>query len=145
MSFIVGIDPGQSGGVSFIDVEHPYTKSFVLSRTHCTIKDIAEELSNNFIYIEQAFLEAVRSMPGQGVASTFKFGTDYGMYKGILMALNIPFVEVAPQRWQRTLGCLTGGNKNITKLKAQQLFPSIKITHANADALLIGLYGLKAN
>jgi hypothetical protein len=37
--------------------------------------------------------------------------------------------------------CLTGGDKNISKRRAQELFPSLKITHAVADALLIAEYG----
>jgi hypothetical protein len=36
---------------------------------------------------------------------------------------------------------MTKGNKNITKQKAQELFPGIKVTHAIADALLIATYG----
>jgi hypothetical protein len=36
---------------------------------------------------------------------------------------------------------MTKGDKNVTKRMAQQLYPDIKITHANADALLIHEYG----
>jgi hypothetical protein len=36
---------------------------------------------------------------------------------------------------------MTKGDKNITKRKAQELFPEIKITHAIADSLLIAEYG----
>jgi len=39
------------------------------------------------------------------------------------------------------LGCLSKGDKNVTKAKAQEQFPNIKVTHATADALLIALYG----
>lgn len=35
------------------------------------------------------------------------------------------------------MGCLTKGDKNISKARAQQLFPTAKITHATADALLL--------
>jgi hypothetical protein len=35
------------------------------------------------------------------------------------------------------MGCLTKGDKNVSKSRAQELFPSIKVTHAIADALLI--------
>jgi hypothetical protein len=43
--------------------------------------------------------------------------------------------------WQKALGCLTKGDKNITKRKAQEMFPGIKVTHATADSLLIAHYG----
>jgi hypothetical protein len=43
------------------------------------------------------------------------------------------------------MGCLTGGDKNVSKNRALELFPEVdevkKITHATADALLIGKYG----
>jgi hypothetical protein len=38
------------------------------------------------------------------------------------------------------MGCLTRGDKNVSKAKAQQLFPTMKITHAVADALLLAAY-----
>jgi hypothetical protein len=43
--------------------------------------------------------------------------------------------------WQGALECLSGGSKNVTKLRAQQLFPGEKVTHGSADALLIAEYG----
>ena len=57
-----------------------------------------------------------------------------------MVALKIPFEYVTPLTWQRYLKCKTGGDKNISKQKAQELFPHLKITHAIADALLIGEY-----
>jgi len=39
------------------------------------------------------------------------------------------------------MGCMTKGDKNVSKRKAQELFPSMKVTHASADALLIAEYG----
>ena len=58
----------------------------------------------------------------------------------MLNALELPFDEVSPVKWQNWQKCKTGGNKNISKSRAQQLFPSLKITHAIADALLIADY-----
>lgn len=87
-----------------------------------------------------AVIERVHSMPKQGVASSFKFGRSYGFLRGCLIASGIPFEEVTPQVWQKALGCLSRGDKNVTKARAQQLFPSLKITHATADALLLAEY-----
>jgi hypothetical protein len=36
---------------------------------------------------------------------------------------------------------MSKGDKNVTKRRAQQLFPQLKVTHAIADALLIAEYG----
>jgi hypothetical protein len=41
------------------------------------------------------------------------------------------------------MGCLTKGDKNVSKRKAQELFPSTKVTHAIADSMLIAAYGRK--
>ena len=78
-----------------------------------------------------------------GVVSAFTFGRGYGNIEMALTAAGIPFERVRPQVWQKALGCLTKGDKNITKRKAQELFPSIKVTHAIADSLLIANYGTK--
>jgi hypothetical protein len=88
-----------------------------------------------------AYLEQVYSSPQQGVKSAFTFGNGFGHLEMALTAAGIPFTRVRPQIWQKELNCLTGGQKNITKQRAQELFPSIKVTHAIADALLIAKYG----
>jgi len=41
------------------------------------------------------------------------------------------------------MGCMTKGDKNVSKRRSQELFPQIKVTHAIADALLIASYGAK--
>jgi hypothetical protein len=79
-------------------------------------------------------------MPGQGVSSSFKFGMSYGSLRMALIAHSIPFESVTPQAWQKSLHCLSGGDKNRTKARAQQLFPNQKVTHATADSLLIAEY-----
>lgn len=55
----------------------------------------------------------------------------------VLVGIGIPFEERVPRVWQKIMGCLTGGDKNVSKARAQQLFPQIKVTHAIADSLLI--------
>jgi hypothetical protein len=72
-----------------------------------------------------------------GVTSAFTFGAGYGRCRMALTAAKIPFEELLPQRWQRLLGGLSGGDKQLLKTRAQQLYPSVKITLATADALLL--------
>lgn len=99
------------------------------------------ELLRSWSHDARAVIEKVHSMPKQGVASSFKFGQSYGFLRGLLIALEIPFQSVAPGVWQRSLGCLSGGDKRVTKAKAQELYPELKVTHATADALLIATFG----
>ena len=76
-----------------------------------------------------------------GVKSAFTFGNGYGHLEMALTAAGIPFERVRPQVWQKEMGCLTKGDKNVSKRKAQELFPGTKVTHAIADSMLIAAYG----
>ena len=140
----LGLDPGKSGGISI----HRGDIVEAIGFTNKTPMDI-HHLIRSCKYINRedvvdvnciAMIEKVHSMPKQGVASSFTFGQGYGFLLGCLTALEIPFEYITPQKWQRYLGCLSKGDKNVTKQKAQELFPRLKSTHAIADALLIGEY-----
>lgn len=137
----MGIDPGMNGAISLIFTGEdtgeglPKTESFNFKDK--TISDIDEYFCALFGMKIFCYLEKVHSMPKQGVASTFKFGEAFGIIQGLLVAHKIPFEFITPQKWQKEMECLTHGNKNVSKTKAQQLFPNVKITHANADSLLI--------
>jgi hypothetical protein len=76
-----------------------------------------------------------------GAKSSFTFGRGYGNLEMALIAAGIPFERVRPQKWQQSMGCLTKGDKNVSKRKAQELFPALKLTHATSDAILIAEYG----
>lgn len=128
----IGIDPGVNGGIAFIDGADAY--AVAMPETEA---DILEVLSLYPGERKFAALEFVRSSPQMGVKSAFTFGQGFGALRMALVASKIPFEEVTPRKWQSSLGCLSGGSKNVTKGKAQELFPNLKITHAIADALLI--------
>lgn len=141
--YIMGIDPGANGAVAVMNQDNT-EDSFVFEFKKMTLHDIAEEIANIRSDIRACVIEAVGVMPGQGIASGFKFGVNYGQYLGILTALKIPYLTARPAKWQAALNCLSKGNKNVTKEKAQKVFAAathIKITHAVADALLISYYG----
>lgn len=130
--FYLGIDPGMSGGIAFVSNE--LVEAHKMPETE---RDTYDLVSKYAPCIRFALIERVHSMPKQGVASSFKFGRNYGFLRGVLIATQVRFDEITPQAWQKAMGCMTGGDKNISKSKAQQLFPKLKCTHAIADALLI--------
>lgn len=84
-------------------------------------------------------------MPGQGVTSMFTFGMGYGALRMAVLASGIPFEGVTPQAWMKGLGCLTGGDKTVTRARAQTLFPELKVTDQIADALLIAEFARRQN
>lgn len=102
-----------------------------------TEREIFDWFSIHWMDIEVAYIEEVASRPGQGVASMFKFGMGYGALRMALVACRIPFEAVRPQVWQKRMQCMTHGDKNVSKTKAQGLWPDFKFTHATADACLI--------
>lgn len=137
---IIGIDPGASGGLACFNEERQGEVWAFSKLTEHDLAEVVKALSGAGVF---AFIERVHSMPKQGVASSFKFGDNAGFLRGLLVANSIPFEQVVPSKWQKYLGCLSGGNKNVTKARAQQLYPHIRVTHGIADAILIAEYGLR--
>lgn len=135
----LGIDPGKSGAIAGIwDDGVPFVAHIKLKETE---HDIAGFIRQFDLGSARAVIERVNSQPNNGHRQAFIFGQSYGFLRGLLSAYQVPFIEVSPQRWQKAMECMTGGNKNVSKQKAQQLWPTLKITHANADSLLIAEYG----
>jgi hypothetical protein len=138
----IGIDAGKSGGIAWITDGKP-----CVEKMPDTLADLWELIVAISLNAEtgglgiHAYLEQVSSSPGMGVVSAFTFGNGFGHLEMALTAAGIPFERVRPQVWQKAMGCMTKGDKNVSKRKAQELFPEIKITHATADALLIAKYG----
>ena len=139
----IGIDPGKSGAISFLDDESKYTWSLNLD---CTDKDMADGVRDALFSQEGgaadafAAIEKVASSPQMGVKSAFTFGQSFGKLEMILNCFGVKFEYVSPSKWQGDMKCRTKGDKNITKAAAQRLFPELKITHKNADSLILAEY-----
>jgi len=138
MKTIIGIDPGKNGGIAWIADGKPCVEKMpeTIEDLWDIICDIKAENAHFVAYIEQ-----VHSSPQMGVKSAFTFGNGFGHLEMALTAAAIPFERVRPQVWQKSLGCMTKGDKNVSKRKAQELFPQLKITHATADAILLAEFG----
>jgi len=139
----IGIDPGKSGGIAAINgFGKPFVELAVpMPATERDTLDVLYKLGFlNGTMIGRAVVEKVGASPQMGVVSAFTFGKGYGRLLMALTAARIPFDEIAPGKWQQLMGCLSGGDKNVTKRRAQQLFPELMITHAIADALLLAEY-----
>lgn len=139
MSAFIGIDPGKGGGLAAIDsigavlstVRMPDTDTDLLRWLQATWP------SDGY---RRAVIELLRPMPPSfrgGSIANFQLGKSCGRLLMALAAAGIPFVEVTPVKWQTALQCRTGGDKNITKRRAAELFPGVKVTHAISDALLL--------
>jgi crossover junction endodeoxyribonuclease RuvC len=144
----IGLDPGVNGGIAWTHEDGmraekmPDTMQGVWELITYIINDSAMIYRHTEF---KAYLEQVSSSPQMGVKSSFTFGNGFGHLEMALTAAGIPFERVRPQVWQKALGCMTGGDKNVSKRKAQELFPHIKCTHATSDALLIAEFGRRKN
>ena len=91
----IGIDPGNSGALAVIDHDGNPIDHMKNTSLDADLFRFALSHQPSFGYIEK-----VHSMPGQGVASTFKFGASYGALRMLLTCAAIPYEEVTPAKWQ---------------------------------------------
>ena len=139
MRVFIGIDPGVGGGIAVLDETGGILSMTKMPETDC---DVLDAIRQGAIHgTPAATIEFVRSSPQMGVRSAWTFGVGYGRLRMALIASEVPFEEVTPRKWQTAMRCLTGGDKNVSKARAQELFPGTKVTHNIADALLIAEYG----
>lgn len=146
---IIGIDPGKNGGIAILD-DGELTELIPMP---ATIRDIF----NNIIdytcepkYIVAhccIYLEKVSARPGNGAASMFLFGQEFGWLQMAAAAAGCETHEVTPSKWQRAIGVAKRETneshshyKNRLKQMAQQLFPAKRFTLATCDAALIAYY-----
>jgi hypothetical protein len=90
-------------------------------------------------------------MPRQGVSSCFSFGRGTGIVVGVLEALGIAYIEVAPRVWQgEVLKGFSGEGKARCLRWAACTFPGAELAgprgkalDGRADALALAVYGLR--
>jgi crossover junction endodeoxyribonuclease RuvC len=153
---IVGIDPGLSGAIFFIDRNHPSTGEAFDVPTHMLARGGKKKREVDIIgligiltshQVDHAFVEQVNAMPGQGVSSVFAFGKIYGVILGVIATRNIPLTLVAPAVWKRALGVPKA--KDGARARASQLLPEaasqwrLKKHDGRAEAALLALYGAR--
>ena len=141
----MGVDPGVNGGIAVLDSRGGV--AFVHGLNSSMTEDEALEIAYAATTAlhkcggVECFFEKVHHMTGDGGKGSHTFGYIKGALRGALKARGVFLRDVPPQLWQAKMECLTGGNKNVSKRRAIELFPGLKVTHAIADALLIALYG----
>lgn len=143
---IVGIDPGLSGAIAWLDDDGTLLAACDMPVVdgHVNYVDLGRLLA---AAPDVAVVEKVHSMPGQGVASTFKFGQAYGAVLGCLGALQVPVEHVTPSKWKRAHR-LIGRDKDASRAVAIDRWPDRaelfrrKKDHGRADAALIAAWHL---
>lgn len=119
---VVGIDPGLTGAVAyFVDGE-------LMGLFDMPNYDGRVDARELFLRLREwgrpymVVIEDVHSMPGQGVASSFKFGRSVGAIEAVVGALSYPHTRLTPQKWKQKMG-LIGKDKDASRGMARELWP----------------------
>ena len=153
---IIGIDPGISGSICFL--EDGIIKDVLEMPTMTEGKKNKKQVNGSQIYNEISFriktyekknikvvIEQVSAMPGQGVTSMFNFGQSFGILKGICSAMQLPIYFVRPAKWKKYFN-LINSEKDASRTRAIEIFPyfssqlSKKKDSNKADAILIASF-----
>ena len=153
---IIGIDPGISGAICFMEdgkitdvVEMPSMAEGKKNKKQVNGSQIFNEISKRIKDFNKenikVVIEQVSAMPGQGVTSMFNFGQSFGILKGICSAMHLSMHFVRPAKWKKYFN-LINCEKDASRTKAIEIFPyfstnlSKKKAANKADAILIASY-----
>ena len=153
---IIGIDPGISGSICFLDngkildvIEMPIMTDGKKNKKQVNGSQVYNEITKRIKQFEKnqirVVIEHVSAMPGQGVTSMFNFGQSFGILKGICTAMQLPMYFVRPTKWKKYFNLLNS-EKDASRTRAIEIFPSFssqlsrKKDSNKADAILIASF-----
>ena len=154
---IIGIDAGVNGGYAIL---HPHPLCANVADALNDIQFFAEAMRKLKEYSQkcniplEAYVEQVsgyiRCKHAQPASRSFVLGKSYGEVIGILIALEIPFKTVTPQKWQGEIlpevkGLEYNERKRRLREHAYKLYAFLKPTLKIADAILIAEYGRRVS
>ena len=151
---IIGIDVGLSGAIAMMQgetltgiVDMP-TVSLTRNgkaKRQISIPELIAIIDE--FKADEAYIEKVFAMAGQGVTSVFSFGRSLGAIEGVIAARSIKATLITPQTWQKAMG--VSGGKDGARARAMEVFPwnvdyfkRVK-DDGRADAALIAAWGLR--
>jgi crossover junction endodeoxyribonuclease RuvC len=161
---ILGIDPGLSGGLAFLEQTREQ-KPFCLgafdvpaagdgAKRRVDVREVLRLIQAH--KPDHAFIERAQAMPilrekgnggAQGASSAFIYGRATGALEAAVLGSLVTLTVVEPTAWKRTAGLLKCQKEN-SRLRALQLFPGVpyfnqKQDHNRAEAALIAWHGLR--
>ncbi len=152
-NFIVGIDPGKSGGWVILDSKSRILKYGIMPIVggEIWITQLADLLSPLPAEEVLVVLEKVHSMPKQGVKGVFSFGLGYGKLLGMCQALKLRYELVTPQTWKKLVLQSTKQDKDAAIEFVQRRYPEVNLTPGSkkkphdgiADALCIAVWATR--
>ena len=148
---ILGVDPGFSGALAVLNSERDCETLDMPTMGEKAKKLVDGGAVKRFIEqhdVEYAVIEAVHAMPQQGVSSTFRFGTSYGLILGVIQGMAIPYETVSPRKWKGAMG-LSNEKDHSRRVAIEQLPRAAKQFErkkddGRAEAALLALWKLSS-
>jgi hypothetical protein len=141
----LGIDAGFSGAWGIVDHHGNYQGCGDMHHTDKHI--LTNKVMDEILYVRgcndlEVVVEAVHSMPKNGVASSFKFGVAFGGAISLAERLRCTWQLVTPQVWKKALGLDSDKQKSLDL--ARKLWPDAplkrKKDNGRAEALLLAYW-----
>ena len=149
---ILGIDPGIRGGLAIVAVNSG-TAAHLVDAIDIPVVGVGAKERIAVLALrdwvlthrpEYAVIERAQAMPKQGSSSGFKYGRAVGSIEATVSGCEIPLTIIEPTAWKK-FHQLRGGDKEASRQRALQLFPSAhalfarKKDHGRAEAALIAM------
>jgi Holliday junction resolvasome RuvABC endonuclease subunit len=146
---VLAVDPGVSGAYALLvddGISPPIVDDLPVVGNQINASEWRRAIKS--LIPDVAVVELVHSMPGQGVASTFRFGMACGIIRGVLLGAGVPIIDVTPNTWKKFFRLNNEAEKS--RALACQRFPNLpglarKKDHNRAEALLIALWKLETD
>jgi crossover junction endodeoxyribonuclease RuvC len=139
---VIGVDPGLKGALAWVNEFGFLTE---IEDMPVVDNEVNANLLANLIVaygpVECVLVERQQSFPKQGVASSFKTGTGYGIIIGVLAGLHVPAFYWAPSTWKKTMHL--SSNKELSRKRALERWPDqseyfkLKKHEGRAEAALL--------
>jgi len=128
MSPIIGIDPGSTGAIAFIENGKLFAIHDMPVIEVKVGKSMRNRISPHGIHAllkghnpEMVVVEQVGGITGQSASAAFTFGHGAGILVGVVVGLGYPLTMLPPQRWKKAAGLPK--DKGAARMRAQQLWP----------------------
>jgi len=136
MTPVLAIDPGASGGLAWREADGIVYAEKMPEGMTAQVDKLREFACEG---CTAAIIEKTGTwFKGDHPSAACKFARHCGQIEAALYALGIPFEEVAPGVWMRSMGTLPKvkqARKNAIKEEMARRYPHLKVILGTADAL----------
>jgi hypothetical protein len=155
-AWLLSVDPGKTGAVALFEPGFKkahvmsFAKSDTIAEAFMNLREISKFNKNHHRCI--GVIEKAQASPQMGVSSAFSYGYTYAETNATMATEFILYgdsfvgglAEVAPSQWKPALGLSRDKNHSVRQAEAmpcaKALLNTKKLTHDQAEALLLGLY-----